>query len=117
MSLRYGDRHPRSERFPDCFGRDAYYDSRCTDCMRCGYEQDCRDEINHKKGISVPVERSRTVNKPAQRQDRRGPEERTHAGILLEDETPFQRFIKDCATGACRGFFEEGCEFFRYWRW
>jgi hypothetical protein len=48
---------------------------------------------------------------------RRGPDERTHAGIIMEGETAFERFMKDCATGACRGFFEEGSDFFRYWRW
>jgi hypothetical protein len=48
---------------------------------------------------------------------RRGPENRTHAGIIMEGETAFNRFLKDCVTGACRGFFEEGSDFFRYWRW
>jgi hypothetical protein len=117
MGLRYADRHPREERVPECFGREAYFDPKCSECRRCHFEYDCRDEIKSRKGsTSVPVRREAPSVRPGP-PARRGPDERTHAGIIMEGETAFERFMKDCVTGACRGFFEEGSDFFRYWRW
>lgn len=121
MPLRYADRHPREEKVPECYGRDAYYDPKCSECRRCHFEYDCRDEINSRRGTPVPVRREAPSVSPGRAvpsmPTRRGPDERTHAGIIMEGETAFERFMKDCATGACRGFFEEGSDFFRYWRW
>lgn len=119
MTLRYADRHPREERVPECFGREAYFDPKCSECRRCHFEYDCRDEINNRRpSSSIPVRRTEAPNRPMPSMPaRRGQENRTHAGIILEGETAFNRFLKDCVTGACRGFFEEGSDFFRYWRW
>lgn len=120
MGLRYADRHPREERVPECFGREAYFDPKCSECRRCHLEYDCRDEINSRKpSSSIPVRRPEAPSRSpvSSMPVRRGPEDRTHAGIILEGETAFNRFLKDCVTGACRGFFEEGSDFFRYWRW
>lgn len=117
MPLRYADRHPREERVPECFGRDAYFDPKCSECRRCHFEYDCRNEINSRKGTSVPVRRSEPPSRAPTVPSRKGPDSRTHAGIIMEGETAFERFMKDCLTGACRGFFEEGSDFFRYWRW
>lgn len=124
MTLRYADRHPKEERLPECYGREAYFDPKCSECKRCHFEFDCRDEIRNRKGnntVSPSVRRheptSRSSSSPSRMPERRGPDERTHAGIIMENEAPFERFLKDCATGACRGFFEEGSDFFRYWRW
>jgi len=117
--LRYADRYPRSERVPECFGREAYFDSSCSECRRCHFMDDCKQEIRGRRSSSIPIRRHtegrRTPSGPSL--SMRGPEDRTHAGVVLEGETPFERFVKDCATGACRGFFEEGCDFFRHWRW
>lgn len=115
--LRYSDRHPREERVPECYGRDSYYDQESSECRRCRFQHDCEDEIRNKRGVRIPVSKQETPSRPSQSLGMRGPEDRTHAGIILEGETPLERFLKDCATGACRGFFEEGCDFFRHWRW
>lgn len=120
MTLRYSDRHPREERTPDCYGKEAYFDPRASECRGCHFEYDCRDAIHGgSKSASVPIRRAdrQEVREPTRMSSRRGPDERTHAGIVLEGETGLQRFAKDCLTGACRGLFEEGSDFFRYWRW
>jgi hypothetical protein len=124
MPLRYADRHPREEKVPECFGRDAYFDPKCSECRRCHLEYECRDEIHSRKGTPIPVRRvENTTYAPtpgrviSNMPSRRGPDDRTHAGIIQENETAFERFMKDCLTGACRGFFEEGSDFFRFWRW
>lgn len=118
--LRYADRHPKEERIPECYAREAYYDPKCAECQRCAFAYECRDEVRRKKGSTTIPVRPQTEDRPTSRpyvSMRRGPDERTHAGIIMEDESPFERFMKDCVTGACRGFFEEGSDFFRYWRW
>jgi hypothetical protein len=116
MTLRYADRHPRDERVPECYGRGAYFDPKCSECNRCEFEYGCRDEVRGRQ--SPPsVRRTEAPSRVHNTPTRRGPDSRTHAGIVQEGETAFERFMKDCATGACRGFFEEGSDFFRYWRW
>lgn len=121
MTLRYGDRHPRGEPKPTCFARLSYYDPNEKECKRCSHEYECRDEIAAKRrGGSLPTKRRDHRDDSGAVRDmpvRRGPDERTHAGIILDGESPFERFAKDCVTGACRGFFEEGGDFFRHWRW
>jgi hypothetical protein len=117
MGLRYADRHPKEERVPECYGREAYFDPKCSECRRCHFEYDCRDEIKGRRSPAPSVRRTEAPSRGPVVPSRRGPDERTHAGIIMEGETAFERFMKDCATGACRGFFEEGSDFFRYWRW
>jgi hypothetical protein len=34
------------------------------------------------------------------------------AGVIANEESGFERFARDCATGACRGAMWEGYQFF-----
>jgi hypothetical protein len=110
MPLRYQDRFPRrhAEEHKDCFGREAYYRSTDPECQRCADYDECSDTIRDKRygGSRISV------------RDRDRDEEKVEvlkagkAGEVREGETPFTRFCKDCATGACRGALYEGYQFF-----
>lgn len=109
MPLRYQDRFPRrsSEERPDCFGREAYYRSTDPECQRCPHYDECTDVIRDKRhgiGSRIPV-RDRDDEKVEVLKAGK-------AGEVREGETPFNRFCKDCATGACRGALYEGYQFF-----
>jgi len=115
MTLRYGDRHPREEPTPECFGREAYYSMGDEECRNCDFAYQCKKEINDRK--PTPVERYSARRNEGYQPQSRNMVSSSHAGVVLEGETAFERFAKDCVTGACRGFFEEGSDFFRNWRW
>lgn len=112
--LRYSDRFPRREasnNHPDCLGREAYYRSTDPECQRCSSYDECSDIIRDKRhGVGsgagttrIPVQREQGV-------------EVTHAlnkaGEVQEGETAFNRFCKDCVTGACRGAAYEAYQYF-----
>lgn len=110
MPLRYGDRFPRRtvEDHPDCFGREAYYRSTDPECQRCHAYDECSEVIRDKRhggGTRIgvrgdPHEEKVEVLKAGK------------AGEIQEGETPFNRFCKDCVTGACRGAAYEAYQFF-----
>jgi hypothetical protein len=110
--LRYSDRFPQDERFPECFGRDAYFDPKTTECQRCDFFNRCSSATRGRKGVSIPV---RGVD-DKERMPSKGLQGRTHAGIVQEGETAFQRFVKDVVTGAARGASYESYEFWTYFR-
>jgi hypothetical protein len=109
--LRYSDRFPQDERRPECFGREAYFDPKTTECQRCDFFNSCRSEARGRRGISIPARDSDQDRSPT-----KGMQGRTHAGIVQEGETAFQRFVKDVVTGAARGASYESYEFWSYFR-
>ncbi|MCK4306549.1 MAG: hypothetical protein KAY24_20065 [Candidatus Eisenbacteria sp.] len=113
MTLRYGDRFPDRGARLECFGRSAYYSSGDHDCQRCDFFEECGDAVNN-RSRSIPVRNSGVSSGVRKRQpEGRGVEESdTPAGAIEEEESGFERFAKDCATGACRGAMWEGYQFF-----
>lgn len=107
--LRYGESSYQDNK-PDCYGRSSYFSARDPDCQRCEFFEDCHDSIRGSRVRSVSPARSIRVN--SQKPTDGAASAKGEAGTIRENETASQRFIKDCATGACRGAAWEAYQFF-----
>ena len=106
--MRYGGNSARSNR-PECYGRSQYFSAGDADCQRCEFFDDCEETV------SSPRIRPRSVRINNPRPVHKGDGAATtsnESGVIREDETAGQRFVKDCATGACRGAAWEAYQFF-----
>lgn len=123
MTLRYADRYPTGmgvHQTPDCYGREAYFSARDDDCQRCRFFDSCAQEVRGMRSSTPQTASNRRI--PVREQTapmptfRHGPEGRSHAGIILEDESAIERLARDVLTGMCRGGSWEMYEFFTYFR-
>jgi len=94
----------------NCFGRENYYRHSDYACKQCSDRAACVAEINQtgrRPPTGVGAARARVVPNEV------GVEmSSTTAGQVLADETALTRFLKDCATGAARGWSFEQYQFF-----
>lgn len=99
-----------------CFGRENYYHPNDHACRHCTDRERCVDEIQAaRRGPGSRSRRVPTTRGPSDHPD--GVELSTSsAGQVQEGESAFSRFLKDCATGACRGAAWESYQFFREYR-
>jgi hypothetical protein len=106
--LRYGDSYRDNK--PDCFGRSSYFSSRDPECHRCEFYDDCHGAVRGSRVRPVSSVRPIKVNTP--RPADGATSAKGEAGVIRDGETASQRFVKDCATGACRGAAWEAYQFF-----
>lgn len=112
---------------PSCWGRASAYDGDDDECRGCRFEHSCRSKIQAEERVgggparSIPVrgyEKTRgketDVGEPVEYNGNFI--EKRNAEIVPEGQSPWERFVKDGATGALRGMFGEFYSFFRHYR-
>ncbi len=99
---------PSTKDRPNCYGRSRHFEETDYHCRKCDWFQECGDEV---LGKSQGGGRGSAYS-PARKEDRGVEFSETEAADMQEGESPFERFYKDVATGACRGGMYEGYRFF-----
>jgi hypothetical protein len=100
---------------PPCWGEEeAFNPDGDAECSGCAFQHSCRSEIM-RSNDRPSVYRPRVVKREQQfrRRDDNDVEGEHEAGIVEENETALQRFMKDGAAGAMRGMFYE---FYQFWK-